>query len=141
MKGFGSKPRIDMEIIQQHCEGIIALSACREGEIPRLIDSGKLKEADNAAQFYQNIFGEGNFYLEVQANGIPGQNVINDALYDMSHRLSIPLVATNNCHYLNQSDARAHEILRFWGHHTKLCSNAIDSYNGPHYNITHDKVF
>lgn len=111
LRGFYYKPRIDKEIIQEYSEGIIALSACLAGEIPRLIEKGKLEEADDVARFYQGVFGENNFFLEVQENGLPEQNFANEVLFDMSKRLSIPLVATNDCHYLDKEDVRAHEIL------------------------------
>lgn len=111
LEGFYYKPRIDKEVLQKHSRGLIALSACLHGEIPSLILEGKIKEADNAARFYQDLFGENNFFLELQHNGIDIQKKINEALVDMGKRLSIPLVATNDCHYLNKEDARAHEIL------------------------------
>ncbi|MBU1172436.1 MAG: DNA polymerase III subunit alpha [Proteobacteria bacterium] len=123
LEGFYYKPRLDKEIIQSHSEGIIALSACLAGEIPRLIGRGKLEEADEVARFYQGVFGENNFYLEVQDNGIPEQNFANDVIYDMSNRLSIPLVATNDCHYLDKADVRAHEIL--------LCVQTGNTINDP----------
>lgn len=111
LEGFYYKPRIDKEVLQKYSRGLIALSACLHGEIPMLIGEGNIKEADNAARFYQGLFGENNFYLELQNNGMEIQNKINEALVDMGNRLSIPLVATNDCHYLNKEDARAHEIL------------------------------
>ncbi len=111
LDGFYYKPRIDHEIIQKHSEGIIALSACLAGEVPRLIERGNIEEAEKVALFYQDVFGKGNFYLEVQDNGIPEQTIVNEGLLKMSQKLSIPLVATNDCHYMNHSDVRAHEIL------------------------------
>ncbi len=111
LEGFYHKPRIDKEILRQHSEGLIGLSACLKGEIPTLIQAGRIDEADEAARFYHQLFGEGNFYLEVQNNGIEVQAKVNQALLDMSRRLSIPLVATNDCHYLDQKDVRAHDVL------------------------------
>jgi len=122
-QGFYYKPRIDKDVIERHSQGIIALSACLAGEIPRLIEKGKLDEADQVAQYYQKVFGERNFYLEVQDNSIAEQNFVNDVLYDMSKRLSIPLVATNDCHYLDKEDVRAHEIL--------LCVQTGNTINDP----------
>jgi len=110
-EGFYYKPRIDKEVLKQHSKGIIALSACLHGEIPRRILEGKIEKADEAARVYLDIFGENNFFLEVQNNGIDGQENVNQALLDMSHRLSIPLVATNDCHYLDRDDVRAHDVL------------------------------
>ncbi|MDL1985343.1 MAG: DNA polymerase III subunit alpha [Deltaproteobacteria bacterium] len=111
LKGFYHKPRIDKNVLREHSKGLVGLSACLHGEIPRLINENSLDGADEAARTYLNIFGEGNFFLEVQDNGIHVQEKVNNALLDMSERLSIPLVATNDCHYLDKEDARAHEIL------------------------------
>lgn len=111
LEGFYYKPRVDKEILKTYHAGIIALSACLQGEIPRLITEGRMKEADEAARFYLDIFGEENFYLEIQNNGMDIQQKVNQALFDMSKRLSIPLVATNDCHYLDKEDTRAHDVL------------------------------
>ncbi len=111
LKGFYYKPRIDNDLLKQHSSGLIALSACLHGEIPKLIQKNRIKKADASAIFYQKIFGESNFFLEIQKNGLDIQEQVNQSLLDMSNRLSIPLVATNDCHYLNQEDARAHEVL------------------------------
>jgi len=111
LEGFYYKPRIDKELLKQHSKGLIALSACLHGEIPRLIQAGRAEQADEAARFYLDVFGENNFFLEIQKNGIEVQERVNQALSDMSSRLSIPLVATNDCHYLNKEDVRAHEVL------------------------------
>jgi DNA polymerase-3 subunit alpha len=111
LEGFYYKPRIDKQILRKHSEGLIALSACLHGEIPRRIQAGRMDLADAAAQEYLEIFGENNFYLEIQNNGIDIQQRVNEALVDMSSRLSIPLVASNDCHYLDQQDVRAHDVL------------------------------
>jgi DNA polymerase-3 subunit alpha len=111
LKGFYHKPRIDKNVLREHSKGLVALSACLHGEIPRLISENRVDGADEAARTYLDIFGEDNFFLEVQDNGIHVQEKVNNALLDMSERLSIPLVATNDCHYLDKEDARAHEIL------------------------------
>ncbi|MDD4070742.1 MAG: DNA polymerase III subunit alpha, partial [Desulfobacterales bacterium] len=111
LEGFYYKPRIDKDVLKQHCKGLVGLSACLQGEIPRLIKENSLKKADDVACFYRDLLGEDNFYLEVQNNGIELQDKVNQVLYDMSRRLSIPLVATNDCHYLDRNDARAHEVL------------------------------
>lgn len=109
--GFYHKPRIDKQILKQHCEGLIGLSACIKGEIPMRILEGRQDLADESARFYADLFGEDNFYLEIQQNGMDDQQFVNEALIDMGSRLSIPLVATNDCHYLNAGDERAHEVL------------------------------
>jgi len=110
-EGFYYRPRIDKEVLKQHSKGLIGLSACLRGEIPRRIQEGRPNKADEAARSYLDILGENNFFLEVQNNGIDVQENVNQALLDMSERLSIPLVATNDCHYLNREDVRAHDVL------------------------------
>lgn len=111
LEGFYYKPRVDREVLAEHSEGLIALSACLHGEIPRLILAGRIEKAKDVAREYQGLFGEDAFYLEVQSNGIEAQERVNQALRELSRELSIPLVATNDCHYLNKEDARAHDIL------------------------------
>ena len=111
MEGYYYKPRIDKAFLAEHAEGLIALSACLKGEIPQFILAGAMDKAEEAALFFLKTFGENNFFLEVQHNGIPDQEKVNQGLLELSKRLSIPLVATNDCHYLNQQDAKAHEIL------------------------------
>jgi DNA polymerase-3 subunit alpha len=111
IEGFYHKPRIDKSLLKAHSKGLVALSACLHGEIPRLILKNKMKEAEKTALQFVRMFGEGNFFLEVQNNGIAEQEKVNQALYDMSDRLSIPLVATNDCHYLKREDVKAHDAL------------------------------
>jgi len=111
LEGFYYKPRIDKELLQRYSGGLIALSACLHGEIPMRIKENNIQQADEAACFYRDLFGEDNFFLEVQNNGIDVQEQVNHVLYDMSERLSIPLVATNDCHYLDREDVRAHDVL------------------------------
>ena len=110
-EGFYYRPRIDKNLLKAHCAGLIALSACLHGEIPRLIVEGRMDRAEETAIFYQELFGQGNFFLEVQNNGIDKQDRVNAALREMSARLSIPLVASNDCHYLDKADVRAHDVL------------------------------
>ena len=111
LEGFYYKPRIDKEILREHHQGLIAMTACLHGEVPRRIQEGRIDLADEAAREYLDIFGENNFFLEVQNNGIDIQERVNEALLDMSQRLSIPLIASNDCHYLAQEDVRAHDVL------------------------------
>lgn len=111
IEGFYYKPRIDREILRQHSEGLIGLSACLKGEIPSYILKNQEDVARRTAREYAEIFGPDNFYLEVQSNGIPEQTIVNEGLIRLARELSLPLVATNDCHYLHRSDARAHEIL------------------------------
>ncbi|MFZ2630233.1 MAG: PHP domain-containing protein [Desulfosalsimonadaceae bacterium] len=111
LDGFYHKPRIDKHLLASHCQGLIGLSACLKGEIPQLLRSGKRDAADASARFYLELLGEHNFFLEVQHNGIPDQEIVNREILEMSWRLSIPMVATNDCHYLDKAHARAHDVL------------------------------
>jgi DNA polymerase-3 subunit alpha len=123
-EGFYKKPRIDDELLTQYHSGLIALSACVAGEIPRLIQAGKPGEAEKKALYYRELFGKDengnpNFYLEIQDHGIPAewlrgplsQKDINRAIIDIAENTGIPLVATNDAHYLNREDYVAHDIL------------------------------
>ncbi len=111
LEGFYYRPRVDKDLLREHNEGLIALSACLAGEIPSLIQKNSLDRARGAAAEYKEIFDDGRYYLELQDNGIPEQTQVNEALLGLSDSLSIPLVATNDCHYLLQEDARAHDVL------------------------------
>lgn len=110
LEGFYYHPRIDKEILSQKKEGLIALSGCLKGEIPSLIKVRKFEEAKKVASFYQNLFKD-DFYLELQNEGLEEQKEINEALIKLSQNLSIPLVATNDVHYLYEEDAPAHDAL------------------------------
>ncbi|MDO8663609.1 MAG: DNA polymerase III subunit alpha, partial [Candidatus Wildermuthbacteria bacterium] len=112
LEGFYYKPRIDEELLAQYAEGLIALSACIQGKIPRKILAGKIDEAEKTAQTYQQIFGKDNFYLEIQHHpNIPEQAKVNKAIISLSKKLDIPLVATNDSHYLKPEDAEAQDVL------------------------------
>jgi DNA polymerase-3 subunit alpha len=111
LEGFYYKPRADYELLTEYSEGLIALSACLAGAIPRAIMNGDHSGANEIAEKYKNIFGEGNFYFELQNNGIESQHIVNQALIEMSKNLGIPLVATNDVHYLNRQDAEPHDVL------------------------------
>ncbi len=123
LKGFYYKPRIDKALLSEHCKGLVGLSACLKGDIPQAILAGETNKADDLARYYLDTLGEGNFFLEVQENGMEIQHRLNEGLLEMSKRLSIPLVATNDCHYLAKEDAKAHEIL--------LCIQTGDTYDSP----------
>lgn len=110
-EGFYQKPRVDMELLQKHSEGLIALSACLAGKIPQLILAGNLDGAKTEAKKLSEIFGKDNFYLELQDHNIPDQLRVNSALVSISRELGLPLVATNDVHYLNREDAKSHDIL------------------------------
>ena len=109
-EGFYAKPRIDMEVLREHNEGLICLSACLHGEIPWFAVHKGQAEAQKKAKEYQDIFGD-RLYLELQDNSIPQQTVVNNSLKEIAKELGIKLVATNDCHYLNKKDAHAHEVL------------------------------
>ena len=111
LEGFYYKPRVDLEIIREHCEGLIALSGCISGEIPRQIINGKNDLAEKALQRYIYIFGKDDFYLELQNSGLPEQNIANKGLIELSKKHSVPLVATNDVHYLEKQDNRFHDVL------------------------------
>ena len=109
--GFYYKPRVDMEVLKMYHKGIIALSACLAGEVPRFLARGLYEEAKEAVLKYQEIFGRGNYFLELQDHGIPMQRQVNQGVIRLSRELDIPLAATNDCHYINAEDWEAHDIL------------------------------
>ncbi|HEX3039567.1 MAG TPA: PHP domain-containing protein, partial [Caproiciproducens sp.] len=110
-EGFYNKPRVDFELLEQHHEGLIALSACLAGEIPRALTAGDYSGAKQAALRYQSIFGEGNFYLELQDHGIREQQRVNPSIIRLAQETGIPLVVTNDCHYISPEDSKMHHIL------------------------------
>jgi len=111
LDGFYYRPRVDKELLNQYHEGLIGMSACLHGEIASHLLRGNSTEADRTAEQYRNIFGEGNYFVEIMENGLPEQKKANLGLIELSRRLGLPLVATNDCHYLKQEDAEAHEVL------------------------------
>ena len=110
-EGFYYKPRVDYEVLRTYHEGIIALSACLAGIVPTFLRRGLYEEAKDAALELQDIFGKGNFFLELQDHGIPDQQTVNQGLMRMNQDLGIGLVATNDVHYIYDTDAEAHDIL------------------------------
>lgn len=110
-EGYYYRPRVDMEVLQKYHNGIIALSACLAGEVPRYIMKGLYEEAKNTVLKYQECFGKGNYFLELQDHGIPEQKAVNAALVRLSKELDIPLVATNDIHYTYAEDEKSHDIL------------------------------
>ena len=111
LEGFYYKPRVDKELLEEYNKGLIALSSCLKGEIPVLLLEGKHDEAKAVAGWYTEIFNEGRFYLELQDIGLEEQKIVNQGLMDLHQALGIPLVATNDCHYLRREDATAHDVL------------------------------
>lgn len=110
-EGFYRKPRIDDTLLEKYHEGLICFSACLAGEIPRAIVADDINGAYEKARYYKNLFGDGNFYLELQNHFIKEQTIVNNTLIKMSEDLNIPLVATNDCHYIDKKDAETHNIL------------------------------
>ncbi|MCP4443874.1 MAG: DNA polymerase III subunit alpha, partial [Myxococcales bacterium] len=111
LEGFYYNPRIDKEILRKHSEGLIGMSACLGGEVAQTMLKHGIKEAEEVAKEYKSIFAPGDFYLEMMPNGMAEQDQLNAELRTMGPRLGIPLVATNDCHYVERSDAKAHDIL------------------------------
>ncbi|MDP2729410.1 MAG: DNA polymerase III subunit alpha [Dehalococcoidales bacterium] len=118
LEGYHYKPRMDKELLREYHQGLIALSACIGGELPNLILEGRLGEARQTAQWYQQTFGD--FYLEIQRHPIPELEKINQELIALSKELNIPLVATNDVHYINREDASAHDLLLCIGSNTSI---------------------
>jgi DNA polymerase-3 subunit alpha len=109
LEGFYYRPRVDKELLERYHQGLIALSACIVGEVPSLILQGRLEEAKQAALWYKETFGD--FYFEIQRHPIPELEQLNQQLIPISQELEIPLVATNDVHYVNKEDASAHDLL------------------------------
>ena len=134
-EGYYYKPRVDMEILNRYHEGIIALSACLAGEVARNIQKGLIDEAKKAALKYQECFGKGNFFLELQDHGIPAQHTVNTALLSISKELDIPLVATNDVHYTYREDEKPHDILLCIQTGKKLADEDRMRYEGGQYYV------
>ena len=109
-EGFYYKPRIDKEVLEKYHEGLVCCSACLAGEVSQAILEGDMEEAERVATWFKNVFGE-DYYLEIQNNGIKEQVLVNQKLIELSRKLNIELVATNDSHYLRREDAYNHEIL------------------------------
>ncbi|NLY56158.1 MAG: DNA polymerase III subunit alpha [Firmicutes bacterium] len=120
LEGFYYKPRIDKELLAEHNAGLIALSSCLAGEIPALLLANDYEGAKAVARSYQEIFGPDRFYLELQDQGLPEQRQVNAGLLQLSQELGLPVVATNDVHYLTQADAVAHDCILCVGTGTKL---------------------
>lgn len=133
--GFYYKPRVDLEVLETYHEGIIALSACLAGEVQRNLARGKDEEAQKAALRYQQIFGEGNFFLELQDHGIPEQRFVNQKLLGLSKKTGIELVATNDVHYTYREDEESHDILLCLQTNKKLEDEDRMRYEGGQYYV------
>ena len=110
-EGFYSKPRIDKDLLEQHHEGLICLSACLAGEIPQAILAGDYEHAKQAALYYRDLFGEGNYYIELQDHGLEEDQVVLPQLIRLARETGIPVVATNDAHYITKEDAKMQSIL------------------------------
>ena len=110
-EGFYNKPRVDRELLRKYNEGIIALSACLAGEIPKLILNGEYARAKETALWYKEVFGADNYFLEIQDHGIREQKIVNPQIVCLSKETGIPLVATNDVHYINKEDEQMHKVL------------------------------
>jgi DNA polymerase-3 subunit alpha len=111
LEGYYYKPRIDKDLLARHSEGLIALSACLRGEVTANVMAGRYDQARQSAYDLRDIFGKGNFYLEMQDQGLEEDKVVNPQLARLARETGIPLIATNDCHYLTQADSRAQEVL------------------------------
>ncbi|HTV54404.1 MAG TPA: DNA polymerase III subunit alpha [Terriglobia bacterium] len=110
-EGYYYKPRIDKDVLARHSDGLIGLSACLRGEVAAALTAGHYESARQSAYDLRDIFGKGNFYIEIQDQGVPEERRINPDLVRLARETGVPLVATNDCHYLTQADARAQEVL------------------------------
>lgn len=135
VEGYYYKPRVDKEVLRTYSEGIIALSACLAGEVQRYISKGLYDEAKNKALEYEEIFGKGNYFLELQDHGIPEQAFVNQKLMQMSEELGIELVATNDVHYTYAEDEKPHDILLCIQTGKKLADENRMRYEGGQYYV------
>ena len=133
--GYYYKPRVDKELLREYHEGIIALSACLAGEVQRYLSRGLYEEAKEKALEYQDIFGKGNYFLELQDHGIPEQALVNQRLLQMSEELGIELAATNDVHYTYAEDEKAHDILLCIQTAKKLSDENRLRYEGGQYYV------
>ena len=135
VEGYYYKPRVDKQVLREYSEGIIALSACLAGEVQRYLTKGLYEEAKKAALEYRDIFGEGNYFLELQDHGIPEQSLVNQRLLQMSEELGIELVVTNDVHYTYAEDAKPHDILLCIQTGKKLSDENRMRYEGGQYYV------
>ena len=135
VEGFYYKPRVDLELLEKYHEGIIALSACLAGEVARYLARGMYEDAKIVALRYQDIFGKGNFFLELQDHGIPEQQIVNQQLLRMHRETGIDLVATNDVHYTMAEDAEPHDVLLCLQTQKKLSDENRMRYEGGQYYV------
>ena len=135
VEGYYYKPRVDKQVLREYSEGIIALSACLAGEVQRYLTKGLYEEAKKSALEYRDIFGEGNYFLELQDHGIPEQALVNQKLLQMSDELGIELAATNDVHYTYAEDEKPHDILLCIQTGKKLADENRMRYEGGQYYV------
>ena len=135
VEGYYYKPRVDKELLRTYHKGIIALSACLAGEVPRYLTKGMYEEAKDRALEYQEIFGKGNYFLELQDHGIPDQQLVNQQLMKLSQETGIELVTTNDVHYTYADDEKAHDILLCIQTGKKLSDENRMRYEGGQYYV------
>jgi DNA polymerase-3 subunit alpha len=123
LEGFYYRPRVDRQYLVDHAEGLIALSSCGSGQVPRLLRDSRPQRAREAAEWYRDVFGPDNFFLELQEHDIPEMKAVNRAMVDLSRETGIPLVATNDAHYVRRNQAHAHQVL--------LCIQTGKTMNDP----------
>ena len=141
-EGFYTKPRIDKELLKKHSEGLIALSACIAGEIPSAILYGEYEKAKNATEFFKNLFGKDSFYLELQNHGLKEQIIVNEGLKKLSEELNIPLVCTNDVHYIEKSDSKMQEVLLAIGTGKKIGDEDLMSFETDEFYLkSYDEMY
>jgi DNA polymerase III subunit alpha len=133
VNGFFYKPRVDKELLAKHSDGLIAFTACIGGEVPNKILNGDMLSAEKAIGEYTDIFGKDNFYLEVMDHGMPEEKISNRGIVELSKKMNLPLVATNDVHYLRKEHAKAHEIMLCIQTGSKLEDPKHFRFSGPEY--------
>jgi len=136
LEGYYYKPRIDKEVLAQHAEGLICLSACIGGELPQAILRGDIDIAESVARQHMEIFGPDNYFLELQEHGIPEEVQIRDGLVEISRRTGLPMVCTNDSHYIRSEDAEAHDILLCLQTGARRSDEKRFKFAGPHFYVT-----
>jgi DNA polymerase-3 subunit alpha len=111
LEGYYRRPRIDREVLERHHEGLIGLAACLSGEIALWLRQGNYEAARASAEYFARLFGPNGFWLEVQSHGLAEERVVSDGMFRLAQDLGLPVVATNDAHYLRREDAEAHDVL------------------------------
>lgn len=135
LEGFYYKPRIDHEVLKDHCRGLIASTTCIGSEVNQALLKGSYDEALRIAGFYKELFDEGSYFVELQDHGIPEQQIMNEGLLKIAKDLRLPLVATNDAHYLCQSDAEPHDVLLCIGTGSLIADTKRLKFNGPNFYV------